>query len=111
MKEWFKDMESTRKLVIKYLKEYPHTRDSDVELFYLILKDYYRAIPSNKKTSIYEEQFMTDLYVLLKFAPDKSSVSRLRRRIQNDDGMFQSTAEVRKMRDELEDKFRKWALQ
>jgi hypothetical protein len=111
MKEWFKDMESTHKLVIKYLKEYPHTRDSDVELFYMILKDYYRAIPHNKKSSIYEEQFMTDLYVLLKFAPDKSSVSRLRRRIQNDDGMFQSTAEVRKMRDELEDKFRKWASQ
>ena len=111
MKEWFKDMESTRKLVIKYLKEHPHTRDSDVELFYMILKDYYRAIPSNKKSSIYEEQFMTDLYVLLKFAPDKSSVSRLRRRIQNDDGMFQSTAEVKKYRDELEDKFRKWASQ
>ena len=66
MKEWFKDMESTHKLVIKYLKEYPHTRDSDVELFYMILKDYYRAIPNKKKSSIYEEQFMTDLYVLLK---------------------------------------------
>jgi len=49
MKEWFKDIESTKKLVIKYLKEYPHTRDSDVELFYMILKDYYRAIPHNKK--------------------------------------------------------------
>ena len=111
MKEWFKDIESTKKLVIKYLKEYPHTRDSDVELFYMILKDYYRAIPHNNKASIYEEQFMTALYVLLKFAPDKSSVSRLRRRIQNNDGMFQSTAEVKRMRDELEDKFRKWASQ
>ena len=109
MKEWFKEMGSTRKLVIKYLKEYPHTRESDVELFYMILKDYYRAIPHNKKQSIYEEQFLSDLYVLLKFAPDKSSVSRLRRRIQNDDGMFESTAEVNKMRDELEEKFRKWA--
>ena len=37
MKEWFKDMESTQRLVIKYLKEHPHTRDSDVELFYMIL--------------------------------------------------------------------------
>ena len=111
MKEWFKDIESTKKLVIKYLKEYPHTRDSDVELFYMILKDYYRAIPHNKKASIYEDQFMTDLYVLLKFAPDKSSVRRLRRKIQNGDGRFQSTAEVKKYRDELEDKFRKWASQ
>ena len=111
MKGWFEDLDTVKKLAIRYLKEHPHTRDSDVELFYMILKDYYRAIPSNKKSSIYEEQFMTDLYVLLKFAPDKSSVSRLRRRIQNDDGMFQSTAEVKKMRDELEDKFRKWASQ
>ena len=111
MKEWFKDMGSTRKLVIKYLKEYPHTRDSDVELFYMILKDYYREIPHGKKQSIYEEQFLNDLYVLLKFAPDKSSVSRLRRRIQNDDGMYESTAEVKKMRDELEEKFREWASQ
>ena len=111
MKEGVKDIESTKKLVIKYLKEYPHTRESDVELFYMILKDYYRAIPHNKKSSIYEEQFMTDLYVLLKFAPDKSSVSRMRRRIQNDDHMYQSTEAVKKMRDELEDKFRKWASQ
>ena len=111
MKGWFEDLDTVKKLAIRYLKEHPHTRDSDVELFYMILKDYYRAIPHNKKSSIYEEQFMTDLYVLLKFAPDKSSVSRLRRRIQNDDGMFQSTAEVKKMRDELEDKFRKWASQ
>ena len=52
---------------------------------------------------------MADLYLLLKFAPDKSSISRMRRRIQNDDGMYQSTAEVRKMRDELEAKFMEWA--
>ena len=111
MKEWFKEMGSTRKLVIKYLKEYPHARDSDVELFYLILKDYYRAIPHNKKQSIYEEQFLADLYVLLKFAPDKSSVSRMRRKIQNDDGMYESTAAVKKMREELEEKFKEWASQ
>ena len=109
MKGWFEDLDTVKKLAIRYLKEHPHTRDSDVELFYMILKDYYRAIPHNKKQSIYEEQFLSDLYVLLKFAPDKSSVSRLRRRIQNDDGMYQSTAEVKKMREELEEKFRKWA--
>ena len=111
MKEWFKDMGSTHKLAIKYLKEYPHARDSDVELFYLILKDYYRAIPHNKKQSIYEEQFLADLYVLLKFAPDKSSISRTRRKIQNDDGMYESTAEVKKYREELEAKFKEWASQ
>lgn len=110
MIEWFKDLESTKELVINYLKEYPHTRESDVELFYLILKDYYREIPSNKKASLYEEQFLSDLYALLKFAPDKSSVSRVRRKIQNDDGMYGSTEKIKQSREELELRFYKWAL-
>ncbi len=54
---------------------------------------------------------MADLYLLLKFAPSKSSVSRMRRKIQNDDGMYQSTEEVRKQRRELEAKFMEWASQ
>ena len=57
MKEWFKNIEGTKQLVIKYLKEYPHARDSDVELFYLILKDYYRAIPHNKKQAYMRSSF------------------------------------------------------
>lgn len=109
MKEWFKELDTVKKLVIQRLKEFPHTRDSDMELYYMILKDYYRAIPSDKKHSVYEEQFLADLYLLLKFAPSKSSVSRMRRIVQNDDGMYQSTAEVKKMREELEAKFMKWA--
>ena len=55
MKEWFKDLDTVKKLAIKCLKEFPHTRDSDMELFYMILKDYYRAIPADKKHSMYEE--------------------------------------------------------
>jgi len=111
MKEWFRDLGTTKSLVIKYLKEHPHTRESDVELFFMILKDYYREIPHLKKQSIYEEQFLSDLYVLLKYAPDKGTVSRMRRRIQHDDHMYESTAEVKKMRDELERKFHRWASQ
>ena len=38
MKEWFKDLDTVKKLAIKCLKEFPHTRDSDMELFYMILK-------------------------------------------------------------------------
>jgi len=52
---------------------------------------------------------LADLYLLLKFAPDKSSISRMRRKVQNDDGMYQSTAEVKRMREELEAKFMEWA--
>jgi hypothetical protein len=109
MKEWFKKLETIKKLAIRYLKEYPHTRDSDIELYYMILKEYYRAIPSDKKHSLYEEQFLADLYLLLKFAPDKSSISRMRRKIQNDDGMYQSTDDVKIMRKVLEQQFRDWA--
>ena len=109
MKEWFKNLDTVKRLAIKYLKEYPHTRDSDMELYYMILKDYYRAIPADKKHSAYVEQFLADLYLLLKFAPDKSSISRMRRKIQNDDGMYQSTDEVKRMREELEAKFMAWA--
>jgi hypothetical protein len=109
MKEWFEKLDTIKKLAIRYLKEYPHTRDSDMELYYMILKDYYRAIPADKKHSLYAEQFLADLYLLLKFAPSKSSVSRMRRRIQNDDNMYESTAEVKKMREQLEAKFMEWA--
>ena len=109
MKEWFKDLDTVKKLAIKCLKEFPHTRDSDMELFYMILKDYYRAIPADKKHSLYEEQFLADLYLLLKFAPRKSSVSRIRRKIQNQDGMYQSTEDVKVMRKVLEKQFSDWA--
>jgi len=109
MKEWFKNLDTVKKLAIKCLKEFPHTRDSDMELFYMILKDYYRAIPADKKHSLYEEQFLADLYLLLKVAPDKSSISRIRRKIQNDDKMYQSTEDVKIMRKVLEKQFSDWA--
>ena len=110
MMEWFEKLEDMKGLVIKYLKEHPHTRESDVELFFMILKEYYRAMPSNKKQSLYEEQFLSDLYVLLKLAPDKSSISRLRRRVQNDDGMYESTKITQQMRRTLERHFAEWAV-
>lgn len=110
MKEWFKNIESMKKLVIKHLKNYMHARDSDMELYYMILRDYYRAIPKDKKRSVQEEQFLSDLYLLLKVAPDKSSISRIRRKVQNDDKMYQSTEDVKIMRKALEKQFRDWAL-
>ena len=111
MKEWFKNMESMKKHVIRHLRDYMHARDSDTELYYMILRDYYRAIPDDKTRSLSEQQFLSDLYLLLKVAPSKSSVSRMRRKIQNQDGMYQSTEEVRKQRRELEAKFMDWASQ
>ena len=108
MKEWFGDLETTKKYVIRYLKDYPHTRDSDVELFFMILRDYYREIPKEHRSND-EERFLSDLYLLLKFAPDKGTVSRMRRRIQHDDGIFLPTPKVSKFREDWERKFKEWA--
>jgi len=107
MMEWFENLEDMKGIVIKHLKEYPHTRDSDVELFFMILRDYYREIPKEYRSDN-EEQFLSDLYLLLKFAPDKGTVSRVRRKIQNDDGMFLPTPKVSKFREDWERKFKEW---
>ena len=109
MREWFKNMESMKKHVIRHLRDYMHARDSDTELYYMILRDYYRAIPEDKTRSNSEQQFLSDLYLLLKVAPDKSSISRIRRKIQNDDKMYQSTEDVKIMRKALEKQFSDWA--
>ena len=107
MKKWFDNLENTKDMVIKYLRAYPHTRDSDVELFYMILRDYYQAIPKEQRSDD-EVRFLSDLYLLLKFAPDKGTVSRVRRRIQHDDGVFLSTPEVSEFRDDWERNFKEW---
>ena len=63
MKEWFVDLDTTKKMVIDYLRDYPHTRNSDVELFFMILRDYYREIPKERRSDN-EERFLSDLYLL-----------------------------------------------
>ena len=108
MKEWFSDLDTTKKMVITYLRDYPHTRDSDVELFFMILRDYYRAIPRKNRCER-EEEFLSDLYLLLKYAPDKGTVSRMRRRIQHDDGVFLATPAVSEFRDSWEQRFWEWS--
>ena len=108
MKEWFESLDTTKKMVIDYLRDYPHTRDSDVELFFMILRDYYWAIPAEQRSQ-QEESFLSDLYLLLKYAPSKGTVSRMRRRIQHDDGVFLPTPAVSELRDSWERKFKEWS--
>ena len=57
MMEWFEKLDSTKKMVVNYLRDYPHTRDSDKELFFMILRDYYRAIPTEQRSQR-EESFL-----------------------------------------------------
>tara|TARA_R100000808_G_scaffold940_1_gene4522 strand:- start:358 stop:777 length:420 start_codon:yes stop_codon:yes gene_type:complete len=109
MKEWFLDLDSTKKLVARYLREYPHTRDSDTELYFMILKDYYGALPDEVRHASVDG-FISDLYLLLKYAPSKSTVSRVRRRVQNDDEIFQGTPEIQERRKEALSQHEKWLL-
>ena len=109
MKEWFDELESTKKLVVRYLKEYPHTRDSDMELYFMILKDYYKTIPEEERHSTFDF-FISDMYLLLKYAPSKSTVSRMRRRIQHDDEIFQGTPEIQEKRKEALNQHERWLL-
>jgi len=108
MKEWFDDLDTTKKLVIRYLKEYPHTRDSDTELYFMILKDYYKMVPEEERHST-PDGFISDLYLLLKYA-SKSTVSRVRRRIQHDDEIFQGTPEIQEKRKEALNQHERWLL-
>ena len=64
MKEWFEKLDRTKQLVIKYLRTFPHTRDNDKELFFMILSDYYRAIPKAQRTDD-EDRLLSDLYILM----------------------------------------------
>jgi len=107
MKEWFSNLDNTKKTVVRYLRDYPHTRDSDKELFFMILRDYYRAIPKGQRSDN-EDRFLSDLYLLVKYAPDKGTVSRVRRRIQHDDGVFMPTPEVSEIRETMEREFKEW---
>ena len=75
MKEWFEMLDSTKKMVVNYLRDYPHTRDSDKELFFMILRDYYRAIPREQRSQP-EESFLSDLYLLVKYAPEHRHLTK-----------------------------------
>tara|TARA_R110002020_G_scaffold75117_2_gene191531 strand:+ start:292 stop:684 length:393 start_codon:yes stop_codon:yes gene_type:complete len=107
MKEWFEKLDRTKQLVIKYLRTFPHTRDNDKELFFMILSDYYRAIPKEQRSDD-EDRFLSDLYLLMKYAPDKGTISRVRRRIQHRDGVFLATPEVSEFRESWEKNFKEW---
>ena len=109
MKEWFDELDTTKRLVIRYLKEYPHTRDSDTELYFMILKDYYKMIPEEERHASVDG-FISDMYLLLKYAPSKSTVSRVRRRIQHDDEIFQGTPEIQEKRKEALSQHERWLL-
>ena len=78
VKDAFEELDGIKPMVIQKLRDVPATRDSDTLLYFSILKDYYKHM--GKRCS--EGDFLDDLNDLIRFAPNKSSISRVKRRIQ-----------------------------
>jgi len=104
-KDSFKELDKVKDIVIQKLKDVPATRDSDTLLYFSILKEYYQHMEHRCN----DQDFLHDLNELIKFAPNKSSISRVKRKIQNDDYIFrpsQKTLEYRKTRQQ---DFKEWS--
>jgi len=104
-KDAFKELDKIRPLVIEKLRDIPATRNSDTLLYLTILKDYYKHM--GKRCD--QEDFLNDLNDLIRFAPNKSSISRVKRRIQNDDKIFEPSATVKEYRETRQSDFSEWA--
>ena len=104
-KDAFKELDKIRPLVIEKPRDIPATRNSDTLLYLTILKDYYKHM--GKRCD--QEDFLNDLNDLIRFAPNKSSISRVKRRIQNDDKIFEPSATVKEYRETRQSDFSEWA--
>ena len=87
--------------VVNKLKENPETRNSDTLLYFELLKDTYKDMREGDRNVPYgfQDDFLRDLWKLVKQAPDKSTVVRIRRHIQNKECLFLPTqSDVREKR-------------
>ena len=104
-KDAFKELDKIRPLVIQKLRDVPATRNSDTLLYFTILEDYYKHMGKRCE----QEDFLNDLNDLIRFAPNKSSISRVKRRIQNDDNGFEPDPKIKEYRNTRQSDFREWA--
>ena len=105
-KDGFKELDKVKDIVIQKLKDIPATRDSDTLLYLTILEEYYRHMKHKCET----KEFLKDLYELIRFAPNKSSISRVKRKIQNDDYIFRPSKKVQNYRKTRQQDFREWSV-
>jgi len=94
--------------VVRFLRDSPETRNSDILLYYTILKETF--LTTDLKDSIPRIVFLDTLWELINLAPDKSTIVRVRRHIQNVDCVFQPTdPDVKKKRQIRSDDISEWA--
>jgi len=105
VKDAFEELDGIKPMVIQKLRDVPATRDSDTLLYFSILKDYYKHM--GKRCS--EGDFLDDLNDLIRFAPNKSSISRVKRRIQNDDCIFEPSKAVKEKRESRQSDIKEWS--
>ena len=93
----YKEFDKVKDIVIRFLKDLPETRNSDILLYYEILKETF--LTTDLKDNIPKAVFLDTLWELINMAPDKSTIVRVRRQIQNVDCVFEPTdPEVRRKR-------------
>ena len=84
-----KEFDKVKDIVIKFLRDLPETRNSDKLLYYVIMKEIF--LTTDLKDNIPKALFLDTLWELLTISPDKSTIVRVRRQIQNVDWIFQPT--------------------
>ena len=84
-----KEFDKVNDIVIKFLRDLPETRNSDKLLYYEIMKEIF--LTTDLKDNIPKALFLDTLWELLTISPDKSTIVRVRRQIQNVDWIFQPT--------------------
>tara|TARA_R100000458_G_C8227725_1_gene210289 strand:+ start:553 stop:879 length:327 start_codon:yes stop_codon:yes gene_type:complete len=105
-KDGFKELDKVKDIVIQKLRDVPATRDSDTLLYCSILKEYFQHMEHKCD----EEDFLSDLNELIRFAPNKSSISRVKRKIQNEERIFEPTKKVRLFRKARQSDFKEWSM-
>ena len=92
-----KEFDKVKDIVIRFLRDLPETRNSDKLLYYEIMKETF--LTTDLKDNIPKAVFLDTLWELLTISPDKSTIVRVRRQIQNTDCIFEPTdPDVRKKR-------------
>ena len=104
----YKEFDNVKDIVVRFLRDSPETRNSDILLYYEILKETF--LKTDLKDNIPRIVFLDTLWELINMAPDKSTMVRVRRLIQNEDCVFQPTdPDVRKTRQIRSDDISEWA--
>ena len=106
----YKEFDNVKDIVVRFLRDLPETRNSDILLYYEILKETFLKTDLKDNIPNSEHRFLDTLWELINMAPDKSTMVRVRRLIQNEDCVFQPTdPDVRKKRQIRSDDISEWA--